>query len=85
MDSSSSLHPATLGETPCWLVSVFGPALLLRLLVVLSCELLHESEAGETLDLLLCCAVRYQRDTVKELAEGARRAVDMSSNAARPR
>lgn len=30
-------------------------------------------------------AHRYQRDTVKELAEAARRAVDMSSNAARPR
>lgn len=30
-------------------------------------------------------AHRYRRDTVNELAESARRAVDMSSNAARPR
>ena len=53
---------------------------------VMAGGLLSQRRSRAVIADLLCVAVyRYDRDAVQQLAEAARRAVDMSDNAARPR
>jgi len=58
-----------------------------RMLFPALCFVAQMSIAGLHMMLIPAAVLppRYQRETVQQLAEAARRAVDMSDNAARPR